>query len=45
MNDEKEFSEFWNRKDEASGSGEDISDSDGTNHLNGLDFSPSLPAT
>ncbi|XP_022937723.1 ATP-dependent DNA helicase Q-like 3 isoform X1 [Cucurbita moschata] len=28
MNDEKEFSEFWNRKDEASGSEEDISDSD-----------------
>ncbi|XP_038889797.1 ATP-dependent DNA helicase Q-like 3 isoform X2 [Benincasa hispida] len=28
MDDEDEFSEFWNLKDEASGSGEDISDSD-----------------
>lgn len=43
--DEDEFSEFWNLKDEASGSGEDISNSDGINPLNGLDCSPSLPAT
>lgn len=28
IDNEDEFSEFWNRKDEASGSGEDISDSD-----------------
>lgn len=37
MDDEGEYSEFWNRKDEASGSGEDISDSDGINPLNVLD--------
>lgn len=43
--DEDEFSEFWNLKDEASESGEDISNSDGTNPFNGLDCSSSLPAT
>ncbi|XP_022154639.1 ATP-dependent DNA helicase Q-like 3 isoform X3 [Momordica charantia] len=45
MSDEGEFSEFWNRKDETSGSGEDISDSDGIYPLNGLDCSPPFPAT
>lgn len=29
FNDEEQFSEFWNREDEASASEEDISDSDG----------------
>lgn len=29
MIDEEQVSEFWNREDEASGSDEDISDSDG----------------
>lgn len=33
FNDEKQFSEFWNRDDEASVSDEDISDSDGISKL------------
>ncbi|KAA8523340.1 hypothetical protein F0562_009763 [Nyssa sinensis] len=37
LNDEEQFSEFWNRDDEASGSEEDISDSD-----DGIDVVKSL---